>query len=140
MGLVISAAARLGIEIRLVSPPKVRGLLGLPREGALEDHIATVFPNPQRPYWAITTLCALQGPSMRCSRTTRSTICVIEETVLREWARLIRPGGRVLYTEALVLTGPVSNDEVRRRTFMGFFVLTPAGANERAIEEAGLVL
>ncbi len=52
MGLVIAAAARLGIEIRLLSPPKVRGLLGLPREGALEDHIATVFPNPQRPYWA----------------------------------------------------------------------------------------
>ncbi len=60
--------------------------------------------------------------------------------LLREWARLLPPGGRVLYTEALVLTGPVSNEEVQRRTFMGFFVLTPAGANERAIEEVGLVL
>jgi len=59
---------------------------------------------------------------------------------LREWARLLSPGGRALYTEGLVLTGPVSNEEVLRRTFMGFFVLTPPGGNERAIEEAGLLL
>lgn len=59
---------------------------------------------------------------------------------LRDWARLLVPGGRVLYTEGLVLTGPVSNDEVARRTFMGFFVLTPPGDNERAIGDAGLIL
>ncbi len=59
---------------------------------------------------------------------------------LRDWARLLRSGGRVLYTEGLVLTGPISNDEVARRTFMGFFVLTPPGGNERAIEQAGLIL
>jgi SAM-dependent methyltransferase len=59
---------------------------------------------------------------------------------LRDWARLLVPGGSVLYTEGLVLTGPISNDEIARRTFMGFFLLTPPGGNERAIEEAGLVL
>ena len=60
--------------------------------------------------------------------------------VLREWARLLRPDGQLLFTEGLVLTGPVSNEEVRRRTFMGFFVLTPPGANEGAIEAVGLEL
>jgi SAM-dependent methyltransferase len=60
--------------------------------------------------------------------------------VMQEWARVLVPGGRVLYTEGLVLTGPVSNEEVAHRTFMGFFVLSPPWANERAIEEAGLVL
>ena len=60
--------------------------------------------------------------------------------ILRDWARVLRPDGQVLFTEGLVLTGPVSNEEVRRRTFMGFFMVTPPGANERAIEAAGLVL
>ena len=60
--------------------------------------------------------------------------------VLRDWARVLRPEGQVLFTEGLVLTGSVSNEEVRRRTFMGFFMVTPPGANERAIEGAGLVL
>jgi SAM-dependent methyltransferase len=59
---------------------------------------------------------------------------------LREWSRVLSDGGRVLYTEGLVLTGPISNEEVAGRTFMGYFVLTPPGENERAIEEAGLTL
>ena len=61
-------------------------------------------------------------------------------TVLRDWARVLRPGGQLLFTEGLVVTGPVSNEEVRRRTFMGHFVLTPVGLNEHAIEAAGLDL
>ena len=60
--------------------------------------------------------------------------------VLHEWARVLRPDGQLLFTEGLVVTGPVSNEEIRRRTFMGFFVLTPPGANERAIEAAHLEL
>lgn len=60
--------------------------------------------------------------------------------VMRDWARVLRPEGQVLFTEGLVLTGSVSNEEVRRRTFMGFFMVTPPCANERAIEGAGLVL
>lgn len=59
---------------------------------------------------------------------------------LRDWARVLRIGGQVLYTEGLAMAGSLSNEEIRRRTFMGFFVLTPIGANERAIEAAGLEL
>jgi SAM-dependent methyltransferase len=59
--------------------------------------------------------------------------------LLRDWARVLRPDGQVLFMEGLLLTGPVSTEEVRRRTFMGFF-LTPSGAHERAIDAASLVL
>src|SRR5262249_38675767 len=32
--------------------------------------------------------------------------------VLTEWARLLRPGGRVLFTDPVVLTGPLSSEEI----------------------------
>ena len=76
--------------------------------------------------------------STRCSRTIRPIICVTGERHCASGHVCSPAGGRVLYTEGLVLTGPISNEEVAGRTFMGYFVLTPPGENERAIEEAGL--
>ena len=62
------------------------------------------------------------------------------DSVLRDWARLLRSGGLVVYTDPIVVTGYLTNEEVQGRTFMGLFVLSPPGANERSIERAGFVL
>ena len=35
--------------------------------------------------------------------------------VLRDWYRLLRPGGRALFTDAMVVTGTVSNEELASR-------------------------
>ena len=57
-----------------------------------------------------------------------------------EVARLLRPAGRFLFTDGGVLTGPISNEEMHRRTPNGTAHFVPPGWNEKLLEGAGLRL
>jgi SAM-dependent methyltransferase len=60
--------------------------------------------------------------------------------VLQEWHRVLRDGQRAVFTDPVVLTGPVTNDELALRSSIGFFLFVPPGINERLIGQAGLRL
>jgi SAM-dependent methyltransferase len=57
--------------------------------------------------------------------------------VLADWRRLLGPGGRLLFTDPIVVTGQLTNAEIRTRSAIGFFLFTPPGVNERLLEKGG---
>ena len=60
--------------------------------------------------------------------------------VLRDWHRVLRARGRMLFTDALVVSGPVSHEELAVRSSVGFYLFVPPGENERLIRESGFRL
>ncbi|HWU89807.1 MAG TPA: class I SAM-dependent methyltransferase, partial [Kofleriaceae bacterium] len=55
----------------------------------------------------------------------------------RDWARLLRPGGRLVFTDPIVVTGPVSHEELAIRSSIGFYLYVPRDLNERLLAESG---
>ena len=60
--------------------------------------------------------------------------------VLADWLRILKPGARMLFTDALVITGLISNEEIATRSMIGNYFFLPVGENERLIRAAGFAL
>jgi len=60
------------------------------------------------------------------------------DDILGDWARLLRPGGRLVFTDPVTVTGILTSDEIAIRTSIGYFLFAPPGENERLLTEAGL--
>ncbi len=60
--------------------------------------------------------------------------------VIAEWTRLLRVGGRLLFTDPITLTGPLTNAEVAVRSSTGVYLFVPHGYDERVIAQCGLRL
>ena len=60
--------------------------------------------------------------------------------VIADWARLLKPGGRLLFTDPITVTGALTNAEIEVRSSAGFYLFVPQGYNERTIAQCGLRL
>ncbi|MGE3872204.1 MAG: class I SAM-dependent methyltransferase [Parvibaculaceae bacterium] len=57
--------------------------------------------------------------------------------VLADWHRVLKPGGSLLFTDPIVLTGPITNEEIAIRASIGLFVFAPQGLDETLLQRAG---
>jgi SAM-dependent methyltransferase len=60
--------------------------------------------------------------------------------VLANVRSLLKTGGRFVFSDALVIGGVVSHEEIATRSSVGMYFFSPPGVNEQLIEEAGLKL
>jgi hypothetical protein len=51
---------------------------------------------------------------------------------------VLKPGGRLLFTDPIVVTGPLTNAEVVTRCSSGFYLFVPVGYDEHVIVRCGM--
>jgi len=60
--------------------------------------------------------------------------------VLAQWTRLLKPGGRLLFTSPTTVTGPLTSEEIAVRSSVGFLVFVPKDYDQDLITRSGLRL
>jgi len=61
-------------------------------------------------------------------------------SVIAEWVRVLKVGGRLLFTDPITVTRPLTNHEIAVRSSAGFYLFVPAGYNESLLKVSGLQL
>jgi SAM-dependent methyltransferase len=62
------------------------------------------------------------------------------QALLHELFRILKPKGRILFSDALIIGGIVSHEEVAARSAIGYYLFSPPGENERLLGTAGFRL
>ena len=57
--------------------------------------------------------------------------------LLRELVRVLKPAARLLFSDALIIGGVVSHQELAARSSVGYYLFSPPGENERLLNQAG---
>jgi 2-polyprenyl-3-methyl-5-hydroxy-6-metoxy-1,4-benzoquinol methylase len=58
--------------------------------------------------------------------------------VITEWRRLLKPTRRLLFTDPVVVTGPLTNAEIATRSSAGFYLFVPSGYDQDTLVQCGM--
>lgn len=58
--------------------------------------------------------------------------------VIVDWARVLKAGGRLLFTDPITVTGPLTNEEIAARSSVEFFLFVPAEYDLQVLANNGL--
>jgi 2-polyprenyl-3-methyl-5-hydroxy-6-metoxy-1,4-benzoquinol methylase len=58
--------------------------------------------------------------------------------VIAGWARVLKPGGRLLFTDPITVTGPLTNAEIAARSSASYYLFVPHGYDESILAQCGL--
>jgi 2-polyprenyl-3-methyl-5-hydroxy-6-metoxy-1,4-benzoquinol methylase len=59
-------------------------------------------------------------------------------SVIAQWAHLLKPSGRLLFTSPTTVTGPLTSEEIALRSSAGFMLFVPKDYDKDVIAQAGL--
>lgn len=59
---------------------------------------------------------------------------------ISDWKRLLKPGGQLLFTDPITVTGALTNAEIAVRGSAGFYLFAPRGWDEQILAQCGLQL
>ena len=86
---------------------------------------ALQLPFPDASFDAITCIDAINHfPDRSC--------------VIAEWRRLLKPSGRLLFTDPVVVTGPLTNAEIAIRSSAGFYLFVPHSYDQDTLVRCGM--
>jgi 2-polyprenyl-3-methyl-5-hydroxy-6-metoxy-1,4-benzoquinol methylase len=88
---------------------------------------AQQLPFPEASFDAITCIDAINHLPNRSN-------------VVAGWARLLKSGGLLLFTDPIIITGALTNAEIAVRSSAGLYLFVPPGYDDRIIAECGLHL
>lgn len=58
--------------------------------------------------------------------------------LITEWRRLLKSTGRLLFTDPVVVTGPLTNAEIAIRSSAGFYLFVPHGYDQDTLKRCGM--
>jgi ubiquinone/menaquinone biosynthesis C-methylase UbiE len=135
-GCALHFAAKIGCRVSGidVNPNGVRAAEHLARARKLQDRVKFIEHNAAAP---------LPFPDQAFDAAySNDAFCHIPNRLrlLRECRRALKPGARLLFSDALVVSGSITNEEIATRSSIGYYVFVPLEENERLLREAGFTL